>query len=80
MKTKSVSTPGSRDDAAKASELNDEKNTEKTGTPLAPWEASEYRGLAARANYLSQDRPEVQYAVKEIARRMATPHSGDWAS
>ena len=79
-KAKSVTTPGSRDDAGKATELvEDEKeDLKKSGRPLTVEEAKEYRGLAARANYLSQDRPDVQYAVKEIARRMATPHSGDW--
>ena len=29
--------------------------------------------MAARANYLSADRPDIQYAVKEICRRMASP-------
>ena len=41
-------------------------------------EATEYRGLAARANYLAQDRPDLQFAVKEAARRMARPLIGDW--
>jgi len=41
-------------------------------------EASRYRGLAARANYMAQDRPDVQYAVKEAARRMASPCEEDW--
>ena len=34
--------------------------------------------MAARANYLSADRPDIQYAVKEICRRMAKPVEGDW--
>ena len=34
--------------------------------------------MAARANYLSADRPDIQYAVKEICRRMAKPVNGDW--
>ena len=33
--------------------------------------------MAARANYLAVDRADIQYAVKELARRMATPRSGD---
>lgn len=32
-----------------------------------------YRALAARANYLSADRPDCQYAAKEICRFMSTP-------
>ncbi len=41
-------------------------------------DASMYRALAARANYLAQDRADIQFAVKEIARRMATPRVDDW--
>ena len=33
----------------------------------------EYRALAARANYLSLDRPDIQCAAKEICRDMAKP-------
>ncbi len=36
-------------------------------------EASRYRRVSARANYLSADRPDIQYAVKEICRGMAKP-------
>ena len=35
--------------------------------------ATEFRGLAARANYLSLDRVDIQYATKEICRDMAVP-------
>jgi len=35
--------------------------------------ATEFRGLAARANYLSLDRVDIQYATKEICRDMAAP-------
>ena len=41
-------------------------------------EASCYRGLAARANFLSQDRLDLQYASKELSRWMANPRRGDW--
>ena len=32
-----------------------------------------YRAIAARTNYLAADRPDVQYAAKEICRWMASP-------
>ena len=35
-----------------------------------------FRALAARANYLAQDRSDLQYAVKEVCRGMATPTKG----
>ena len=36
-----------------------------------------YRELAARANYLAQDRPDIQYAVKEICKGICKPKKGD---
>ena len=41
-------------------------------------EATKYRGLAARANCLAQDRPDIMYATKEICRHMASPSTGAW--
>ena len=35
--------------------------------------ATEFRGLAARANYLSLDRVDIQYATKVICGDMAAP-------
>jgi hypothetical protein len=41
-------------------------------------EAKEFRGLAARSNYLSLDRFDIQYAAKEVSRDMASPKKGSW--
>lgn len=41
-------------------------------------EATRFRGLAAIANYLAQDRADMQYAAKEICREMASPKNGSW--
>ena len=35
--------------------------------------AKEYRALAARANYLSLDRPDIQCATKEVCWDMSRP-------
>ena len=40
-------------------------------------EASCFRALAARANYLALDKADIQYATKEICRGMALPMAGD---
>ena len=32
-----------------------------------------YRAIAARANYLSADRPDIQFSAKEVCRFMADP-------
>ena len=36
-----------------------------------------YRSVAARLNYLSPDRPDISYAVKEAARNMSAPTEAD---
>ena len=35
------------------------------------------RELAARANYLAQDRCDIQFAAKEICRGVCFPNRGD---
>ena len=39
-------------------------------------EVKQFRRLAASANYLGQDRHDIQYAVKEVRREMSTPTWG----
>ena len=46
--------------------------------PLPPAEATQYRALAARLNYLALDRIDIQFATKEVAKYMATPHQAHW--
>ena len=41
-------------------------------------EATQYRALAARLNYLALDRADLQYSAKEISKFMAKPRSVDW--
>ena len=36
-----------------------------------------YRGVAARLNYISPDRPDIAFAVKEAARNMQKPTMSD---
>ncbi len=35
------------------------------------------RAIAARANYLAQNRPDIQFAAKEVSRLMSKPQAGD---
>ena len=65
---KAVSTPGIKVTGKPNPELD---------ALLEDKEASMYRGLAARANYLSQDRSDIKFAVKEICRRMSNPRVKD---
>ena len=66
--SKGVVTPGV-DDVAEAGddeELNDKEEIKK------------FRGVAARMNYLAQDRPDIAFAAKEVCREMAKPTTGSW--
>ena len=51
---------------------------EEESEPMNPQDATRFRGLAARCNYLAQDRVDLQYACKEVSRRMAKPRCQDW--
>ena len=62
--------------ATTAGEDEKEWKLEEDAEALEGRQATEYRGLAARANYLAADRPDMQYAVKEICRGMANPTRG----
>jgi hypothetical protein len=65
-----VTTPGVR---IPFSELEKDKKLEdRLGTP--------FRGAAARANYLSADRVDCQFAAKEICRWMASPSEASWSA
>ena len=41
-------------------------------------QATEYRSLAARGNYLAFDRPDISFAVKELSRDMSRPSRQSW--
>ena len=38
-------------------------------------ESKLYRSVIATGNYISADRPDIQYAVKECSKSMANPNS-----
>lgn len=51
-----------------------------TDQELATQKHKLFRALAARANYLAADRPEIQFAAKEICRWMSKPSVGGVAA
>ena len=51
---------------------------EAASKELVGAEATRFRAVAARANYFSAGRPDIQYSVNEVCRRMAKPVEGDW--
>ena len=66
---RTAKTPGEKD------KLESENGEDEE---LSGSEATMYRALAARANYVAADRPDVQFSVKEICRKMAVPVRRDW--
>ena len=69
-KSKAIRTPGEK------REFEDREDS----PDLTYEDAFRFRAIVARGNYLAQDRTDVQYAVKELSRRMSTPKGYDWAS
>ena len=41
-------------------------------------EATEFRSVAARVNYLTLDCPDLQFPVKQCSREIAKPNQGSW--
>ena len=58
--------------------IRPEDMTEKDVEELSREDASVYRALSARGNYMAQDRTDVRFAVKEISRHMSKPRNVDW--
>ena len=67
-KAKGLSTPGTDEP-----EKDEEEKEELTGD-----EVRAFRSAAARCNYLSQGRPEIMYATKEVCREMSSATKGSW--
>ena len=64
---RAVATPG----VDGANEEDEEEDTDIVGS-----DATRFRGLAACCNYLSFDRPDIQFSVKEMCREMSKPTTG----
>ncbi|CAE8604343.1 unnamed protein product [Polarella glacialis] len=43
---------------------------------LGDWEATSFRAMAARANFLASDRPDTAFAVKELSRDVGPDDTG----
>ena len=63
---KAAATPGARE-----AERSDED-----GEKLGSSDSRRFRGLAAKLNFGEQNRPDAQYATKEVCREMSTPTAG----
>ena len=70
------------DNGNKASKVPSKKLelTDETLKPLSPTDAETYRSCVGSAIYLSHDRRDIMYAVKELARQMVNPRVADMAN
>ena len=66
---KSVTTPGTKEEGRTKEEHKNELNGAQS---------SLYKSMVARLNYLTSDRPDIAFAVKELARTMSAPTEGSW--
>ena len=48
------------------------------GHELDPEEATAFRAISARANYLAQDRPDIAFCSKELCREFAIPNKNSF--
>ena len=80
--SKAACTPGTEAEAKGSKVKREDKGGDGGGcavdeTTLVGRRATLYRRAAASLNYLSQDRLDIGFAVKEIARKMAYPTERD---
>ena len=66
---KAVATPGTKDEGTTTENCEDTLSDDLT---------FQYRAITARCNYISPDRPDLAFIVKELARHMSKPIKGDW--
>ena len=69
--------PQSKPLAAPGRKLTKKEQEDDNEDELSDADSSKYRGLAARANFLAQDRPDIAYSVKELCRGMSKPTARD---
>ena len=66
MKSNTVSSPGVKP-----------KNVASSAPELDEANRTKYRSVTMRMAYLAQDRPDLQYTCKELARKMQSPNEDD---
>ena len=71
-------TPSSRSPAAKKGRMGAKavkkiEHKAEAGELLSPSEATTFRALSARANFLAQDRPDLAFSCKELCRHFSCP-------
>ena len=60
--------------------VEDESSQAWKDQPMSGSDATRYRAIVARCNFLSIDRPDLMFASKECSRHMSNPTNGAWAA
>ena len=55
-----------------------DEDGDRSVAEMSPKDASLYRAITARINFLALDRADLQYSSKECSRRMSAPRIKDW--
>ena len=66
-------------DDSKTLKVNGYRDDSAEGGPLSQEEVKAFRGLAARLNFMAQDDLSLQFAAKEVCRRMSCPTDRDYS-
>jgi hypothetical protein len=67
------------EEGSKGLTTNGKADTEELEEEELPGEeATSFRALAARVNYLAQDCPDIQFPAKEVCREMSKPTPASW--
>ena len=74
--TKPVETNGPKRKGAKATRKIEKLVSQ--GFELEPMEATAFRALSARGNYLAADRPDVAFSAKELCREFSRPNQNSF--
>ena len=61
-----------------AQDVLKKKQEREDEEPMSPPEMTRYRGVAARINYVSQDRADLKIAALNVCKTMSSPKKGDW--
>ncbi len=84
MKTEAMATTQVQEEVGERKEEEDKTTTpkkekEEEDEELNPRDAMQFRSISARINYISADRPDVQFACKSASKYMATTTNKGWA-
>ena len=58
----------------------DKEDEGEDAVPLDKKETKEFRSVAAKLNYMSQDGPDLQFPIKSVTTQMARPTRGSWTA